>query len=111
METEKIPTIPKMEDVRKKAEADVKQAIDQQEKDIINKQISIVNRANETSVLMSVLCEKLGLEPSTTTHQKFVQAFSDLQKASLEAQKELQEKFIATPIPEKRRKTRQLKNV
>lgn len=74
-------------------------------------QIQIVNRANETSVLMAVLCEKLQLVPQETTHQKFVQAFSDLQKASLEAQKELQEKFITTPVPQKVRKTRQLKNV
>lgn len=84
---------------------------DQIQHDKTAEQIRTVNRANEASVLMSVLCEKLGLEPSTTTHQTFVQSFSDLQKASLEAQKELQEKFISTPVPQKMRKTRQLKNV
>lgn len=77
----------------------------------VAEQIQTVNRANEVSVLMSVLCEKMGLKPETTTHQNFVQSFSDLQKASLEAQKELQEKFISTPVPQKLRKTRQLKNV
>jgi len=85
--------------------------IDQQETALIGKMIETVNRANECSVLMSVLCEKLGLKPSETTHQSFVESFSQLQNASLEAQKELQQKFIATPIPQKMRKTRQLKNV
>lgn len=85
--------------------------VEQSEKDLVAKMIETVNRANECSVLMSVLCEKMGLTPSTTTHQTFIQSFSDLQKASLEAQKELQEKFISTPVPQKMRKTRQLKNV
>jgi len=73
--------------------------------------IATVNRANEASVLMTLICEKMGLNPSETTHQSFVQTFSDLQKNSLEAQKELQEKFISTPVPQKLRKVRQLKNV
>lgn len=85
--------------------------VEQSEKDLVTKMIETVNRANECSVLMSLLCEKLGLTPSTTTHQAFVEEFSKLQNASLEAQKELQQKFIATPVPQKMRKTRQLKNV
>lgn len=81
------------------------------EKDQIRSDIETVNRANETTVLMQLLCEKLGLKPSETTHQALIQNFADLQKASLEAQKRLQEKFITAPVPQKVRKTRQLKNV
>jgi len=81
------------------------------EKDQVSKDIETVNKANESTVLMSILCEKMGLRPQETTHQAFIQTFSDLQKESLEAQKRLQAKFISTPVPPKMRKTRQLKNV
>lgn len=74
--------------------------------DEVAKAIETVNRANETSVLMEVICEKLGMKPQETTHTRFVEAFTGLQKASLEAQKLLQERFMTTPIPEKRRKKR-----
>lgn len=68
--------------------------------------ISTVNVANECSVLMTVLCEKLKLDPRQTTHTNFVKEFTDLQSRSLEAQKYLQEKFIVAPVPEKMRKKR-----
>lgn len=58
--------------------------------------LEVINRANECGVLMALLCEKMGLVPSKTTHNEFVMTFSDIQKRSLEYQKEMQEMYVST---------------
>lgn len=73
----------------------------------IEDKLNTINLANETSVLMTVLCQKLGLEPKKTTQTTFLQAFSKLQSDSLDAQKYMQEKYmLANSTPVKERKTR-----
>lgn len=75
----------------------------------ITQAIEIVNRANEASVLMQVLCNTLGLESQKTTHVEFVTKFTELQQRSIEAQKTLTEKFVTAPVPEKMRKNAKMK--
>lgn len=48
---------------------------------------------------MTLLCQKLSLDPKTTTHNQFVTAFTDLQKQSLEDQKYMQEQFMLSSVP------------
>lgn len=73
----------------------------------LGEKLALINKANEASVLMTLLCEKLGLNPQSTTHMEFVNAFSALQKQSLEYQKEIQEMYIAAnPLGIKARKPR-----
>lgn len=67
--------------------------VNREEMDI---KLSTIERANTTSVLMAQLCKELGLEPQKTTHSQFVEAFSNLQKQSLEYQKDLQEMYISS---------------
>lgn len=71
----------------------------------MKEKLATINKANECSVLMKVLCEKLELIPNETTHQMFVEKFAELQKNSLEYQKELQEMYIST-APQKTKKKR-----
>lgn len=69
--------------------------------------LKTVSDANEASVLMTVLLQKMGLEPKTTTHNEFVDKFSTLQKASLDAQKVLNDYYMlaqpAVKQPKKRK--------
>lgn len=76
-------------------------------KEEMDKKLTLIERANTTSVLMAQLCKELGLDPKSTTHNAFVLSFSDLQKRSLEYQKELQDMYIsASSVKEKVRKPR-----
>lgn len=96
----------------KQIEKDNDLKVDQSEtqKALIADAIKKVNIANDTSVLMSVICEKLGLKSEGLTHAEFVEAFTTAQTESLAAQKYLQEKFLVAPVPEKLRKKR-MRNV
>lgn len=77
----------------------------------MKEKISKVDRANTTSVLMAQLCKELGLEPMNTTHQQFVDAFTALQKESLEVQKELQEMYISSSnVKTKKKRTRKMED-
>lgn len=60
----------------------------------IQAKLDIISKANETSVLMALLCEKLGLNPRTTTHADFVNAFTEVQKQRLDAEKYMQDQFV-----------------
>lgn len=60
----------------------------------VQSRLDIISQANETSVLMAVLMEKLGLPQRTTTHQQFIEAFTTLQKNRLDAEKYMQEQFM-----------------
>lgn len=66
------------------------------EKELMEKKLATINKANECSVLMTLLCEKMGLIPTKTTHNIFVETFANLQKESLEYQEELQEIYMST---------------
>lgn len=66
--------------------------------------LAVINKANECSVLMTLLCEKMGLVPTNTTHVVFVERFAELQTKSLEYQKELQEIYISTTQTKQRKK-------
>lgn len=72
----------------------------------IQEAIRVVNVANETSVLMQTMCDKLGLTSKGLTIVIFAEAFSEIQRKSFEAQKMLAEKFLVIPTPEKRKRTR-----
>lgn len=73
-------------------------------KEEIQEKLDIISLANETSVLMALLCEKLKLTPQTTTHQQFVEAFTDVQKKRLDAEKYMQEQFMLSNNPKTRKK-------
>lgn len=74
------------------------------EKEVIDKMVKLVDQANVASVLMAQLCKAMDLVPSETTHQKFVEAFSKLQKTSLQYQQDLQEMFVSTQTVKERKK-------
>ena len=88
-------------------EAEVLRPTDEQIE--ITQAIEKVNKANEASVLMSLMCNTLGLNAQSTTHVEFVTKFTELQKESIDAQKMLAEKFVTVPVPEKRRKNAKMK--
>jgi len=69
----------------------------------IQAKLDIISLANETSVLMALLCEKLGLKPQTTTHKDFVDAFTNLQKERLDSEKYMQEQFMLSNSPKTRK--------
>lgn len=75
-----------------------------EEKREFERKMKIIAQANECNVLMSLLCKQLGLTPYKTTHQEFVNKFSEVMKLSLEYQKELQEQYIATTEVKTRKK-------
>lgn len=70
----------------------------------MDEKLAVINKANEASVLMTVLCEKLDLVPNTTTHQQFIERFGEIQRKSLDYQKELQEMYISTGQVKTRKK-------
>lgn len=70
----------------------------------MDEKLAVINKANEASVLMTVLCEKLDLVPNTTTHQQFIERFGEIQRKSLDYQKELQEMYISTGQVKARKK-------
>lgn len=74
------------------------------EKQKMDNKLAVINKANECSVLMTLLCEKMGLVPTNTTHQVFVETFAELQRKSLEYQKELQEIYISSSQVKTRKK-------
>lgn len=80
-----------MEETRKRLEATAVT-----EEDITEKMLLIIQKAYDCGTLMSLLCEKLGLQQHKTTHQQFVEAFTNLQKQRLEYEKDLQEMYIST---------------
>lgn len=73
-------------------------------KEEIQEKLDIISLANETSVLMALLCEKLKLTPQTTTHQQFVDAFTTVQKQRLDAEKYMQEQFMLSNNPKTRKR-------
>lgn len=62
--------------------------------EILKENLKKVSLANECSVLMTLLCEKMGLNPQETTHQEFIQKFAGIQTDSLEAEKQLNELYL-----------------
>lgn len=68
--------------------------------------LDLIKKANECSVLMTLLCQSMGLNPTSTTHNQFIERFAELQNKSLDYQKDLQSKFISgiTEQPKTRRK-------
>lgn len=66
------------------------------QEEITKKMISTIDKANTASVLMAQLCKAMDLEPSKTTHQQFVDTFSNLQKTRLAYEQDLQEMFVST---------------
>lgn len=76
------------------------------ESDPFQQNLEIINKANQTDVLMKLLCKELGLIPHQTTHDQFVKVFTDLQKAALEAKKEVQQFYMSSAPAQKERKKR-----
>lgn len=74
----------------------------------IKQAIDVIAKANECGVLMTLLCEKMGLVAHETTQGQFTQAFTELQKARLKAEELMQSQFVMAR-PEKTRKTRESK--
>lgn len=93
-------------EVKKPVDLKMDATVNEQLKADITEAVKVVNLANETSVLLSCVCEKLGLKSDGLTHAQFVEKFSEIQAKSLEAQKFLADKFMVAPVPEKMRKKR-----
>lgn len=79
----------------------------QKSKEEMEEEISILNKAEETSTIMTLLCEKLGLVPKETTFEAFRDAFGGLQMKALEIRKEMQSQFISSMEAKKPRKKRE----
>lgn len=64
-----------------------------------------INKADEVSLLMAIICEKLGLEPRKTTHQELIKRFTNLMDEKLQCQQFMNQYFVVnqpTKIPKKR---------
>lgn len=72
--------------------------------ELIKSKMDDIDLGNTTSVLMAQLCKEMGLNPRETTHQKFVETFTAIQKAKLDAEKYMQSQFISTGIVKTRKK-------
>lgn len=72
--------------------------------------MALESLANECSVLMAVLCDKMGLKKRGVTQVEFCERFTEIQTKSLDAMKFLSENFIL-PKEIKQRKKRESKVV
>ena len=75
----------------------------------MQEKIELLEKANQVSYLMAVVCEKLGLVPYKTTHTELLNAFSTLMQQKIAIEGELQATFIATNNGQKIRKKRESK--
>lgn len=65
-----------------------------------------IDLANECSVIMTLLCEKMGLSPKATTQAVFVSRFTEIQQESLDAQKQLSKQYMNVAAVGKQKKPR-----
>lgn len=73
----------------------------------VQEKLDLINKAQEASLLMSILCDKLGLQASKTTPENFIRVFSDLMKQKRDAQNFMEQFFITSEevkLPKKRKR-------